>query len=121
MMMLKPIRTESDYEANLERLEQLIDTLQVNHSTVAIQEMVHTIGVLDPDDSRTAAVVDAVTGQIQTMPEHRVFRPDVDILGRGALLAGILSRLHVPLVSCRLTLTGEMWCAIQGLCRRGPG
>jgi len=40
-------------------VEQLIDARQVNHSTVAIQELMHTVGVLDPDDPRTAAVVEA--------------------------------------------------------------
>lgn len=75
-------------------VEQVIDIRQVNHSMVAVQELMHTIGGLDPDDSRTAAVVDAVTDQIQAMPEHRVFTPDAEVLGRAALLAGILSRLQ---------------------------
>jgi hypothetical protein len=75
-------------------VEQLIDTRQVNHSVVAVQELMHTIGVLDPDDPRTATVVNAVTGQIQAMPEHRMFTPDAEVLGRAALLAGILSRLQ---------------------------
>jgi predicted nucleic acid-binding protein len=75
-------------------VEQLIDTRQVNHSTVAIQELMHTIGVLDPDDPRTAAVVEAVSNQIEAMPEHRVFAPDAEVLGRAALLAGIMSRLQ---------------------------
>jgi hypothetical protein len=55
-------------------VEQLIDTRQVNHST--------------------AAVVEAVSDQIEAMPEHRVFAPDAEVLGRAALLAGILSRLQ---------------------------
>ena len=75
-------------------VERLIDTRQVNHSTVAIQELMHTIGVLDPGDPRTAAVVDAVTSSIQAMPEHRLFTPDAEVLGRAALLAGMLSRLQ---------------------------
>ena len=75
-------------------VEQLIDTRQVNHSTVAIQELMHTIGVLDPADRRTAAVVAAVSDQIEAMPEHRVFAPDAEVQGRAALLAGILSRLQ---------------------------
>jgi hypothetical protein len=75
-------------------VEQLIGARQVNHSMVAVRELMHVIGVLDPDDLRTAAVVDAVTGQIQAMPEHRVFTPDAEVLGRAALLAGILARLQ---------------------------
>jgi hypothetical protein len=75
-------------------VEQLVETRHVNHSTVAIQELMHTIGVLDPKDRRTAAVVGAVRDQIEAMPDHRVFLPDANVLGRAALLAGILSRLQ---------------------------
>ena len=75
-------------------IEQLIDTRQVNHSTVAIQELMYAIGALDPSDPRTAVAVDAITVQIQAMPEHRQFTPDADVLGRAALLAGVLSRLQ---------------------------
>ncbi len=73
---------------------RLVETRHVNHSTVAIQELMHTIGVLDPNDRRTAAVVGAVRDQIEAMPDHRVFLPDADVLGRAALLAGIVSRLQ---------------------------
>jgi hypothetical protein len=41
-------------------VEQLVEIRQVNHSTVAIQELMHTLGVLNPNDRRTAAVVAAV-------------------------------------------------------------
>jgi hypothetical protein len=36
-------------------LDDLIAQRQVNHSTVAIQELMHTVGVLDPSDARTSA------------------------------------------------------------------
>lgn len=75
-------------------VEQLVETRHVNHSTVAIQELLHSCGVLRPDDSRTAAVIDAIRQQMAAMPDHRVFTPDADILGRAALLAGMLCRLQ---------------------------
>lgn len=73
-------------------VEALIAARQVNHSTVAIQELAHTIGVLDPTDKRTSAVVAIVRNQIEAMPGHRTFAPDADVLGRAALLSGLLSR-----------------------------
>lgn len=73
-------------------LERLIETRQVNHSTVAIQELMHTVGVLQPDEARTAAVIDQIGRQIGAMPDHRVFVPDAEVLGRAALLSGILAR-----------------------------
>jgi hypothetical protein len=75
-------------------VEQLVGARQVNHSTIAIQELTHTVGVLDPDDRRSAAVITQVRAQIEAMPDHRVFTPDADVLGRAALLAGMLARLQ---------------------------
>lgn len=79
-----------------DRSPQLLDTLiaqrQVNHSSVAIQELMHTVGVLDPSDTRTPAVIDEIGRYIRSMAPHRVFVPDIDVLGRAALLSGILCR-----------------------------
>ncbi|MBB1093448.1 DNA-binding protein [Rhodopseudomonas palustris] len=75
-------------------LDDLIAQRQVNHSTVAIQELMHTVGVLNPSDARTATVIEVIGKQIRAMPPHRIFPPDNEILGRAALLSGILCRLQ---------------------------
>ncbi|AWM01796.1 type II toxin-antitoxin system VapC family toxin [Bradyrhizobium amphicarpaeae] len=75
-------------------LDDLIAQRQVNHSTVAIQELMYTVGVLDPSDARTAGVIEVIGKQIRAMPPHRVFAPDIEVLGRAALLSGILCRLQ---------------------------
>ena len=75
-------------------LDDLVALRQVNHSTVAIQELMHTVGILNPSDPRTAAVVAEIGKHIKAMPPHRVFAPDVEVLGKGALLSGILCRLQ---------------------------
>jgi hypothetical protein len=75
-------------------LDDLIAQRQVNHSTVAIQELMHTVGVLNPSDTRTAGAVAEIGEQIKAMPPHRIFAPDIEVLGRAALLSGILSRLQ---------------------------
>ena len=75
-------------------LDDLIAQRQVNHSTVAIQELMHTVGILSPSDPRTAGVVVEIGKQIKAMPPHRIFAPDADVLGRAALLSGILCRLQ---------------------------
>jgi hypothetical protein len=64
------------------------------HSAVAVQELMHSVGALRPEDGRTAAAVAAIGRQIKAMPAHRLFEPDGEVLGRAALLAGILSRLQ---------------------------
>lgn len=75
-------------------LDDLVAQRQVNHSTVAIQELMHTVGVLNPSDARTAGVVAEIGKQIKAMPPHRIFAPDVEVLARAALLSGILCRLQ---------------------------
>ncbi len=75
-------------------LDDVIARRQVNHSTVAIQELMHTVGILNPSDQRTAAVIAQIGKQIKAMPPHRIFAPDPDVLGRGALLSGVLCRLQ---------------------------
>lgn len=75
-------------------LDDLVARRQVNHSTVAIQELMHSVGVLDPSDRRTAAVVAVIRKQIKAMPSHRIFTPDAEVLARAALLSGILCRLQ---------------------------
>jgi predicted nucleic acid-binding protein len=75
-------------------LDQLITQRQINHSIVAIQELMHTVGVLNPSDARTAGVIAEIGRQIKAMPPHRIFAPDAEVLGRAALLSGILCRLQ---------------------------
>ena len=75
-------------------LDKLVEQRQVNHSTVAIQELMHTVGTLDPSDGRTASVIDVIKKQIRAMPPHRIFAPDIEVLGPAALLSGILCRLQ---------------------------
>jgi hypothetical protein len=75
-------------------LDDLIERRQVNHSTVAIQELMHSVGALNPSDARTAGVIAEIGEQIRAMPPHRIFAPDVEVLARAALLSGILCRLQ---------------------------
>ena len=75
-------------------LEELIAHRQVNHSSLAIQELMHTVGVLNPADKRTPRVTAEIGKRIKAMPPHRIFTPDIEVLGRAALLSGILCRLQ---------------------------
>jgi predicted nucleic acid-binding protein len=77
-----------------ELVTRLIAARQVNHSTVAIQELMHAVGALEPKDRRTEKVIAAIRTVIQAMPPHRIFTPDAEVLGRAALLSGILSSLQ---------------------------
>lgn len=65
-----------------------------NHSTIALQEMMHVVGRLDPRHPGTANIRKQIEKAIKRMPEHRVLAPDADVLGRAGLLAGMICRLQ---------------------------
>jgi predicted nucleic acid-binding protein len=75
-------------------VDRMVTARQVNHSTIALQELLHTVGVLDPRDRRTPAAIEAIHALVRSMPPHRMVVSDSDILGRAALLAGVLCRLQ---------------------------
>jgi hypothetical protein len=72
----------------------LLDIRLSNHSTVAVQELMHTVGVLDPKHPGTSLATKQIGITIDEMPSHRVFAPDPDVSGRAALLSGMLCRLQ---------------------------
>jgi predicted nucleic acid-binding protein len=96
-------------------IDRVIASGQINHSTVVIQELMHTVGVLDPKDRRTPAAVAQIRGLVRSMPSHRVFTADADVLGRSGLLSGFLCRLqgysadrkHRALQDCILFLQAQ--------------
>ena len=75
-------------------LDALIDARVVNHSVVAMQEMLHAIGVLDPADPRTKRNVAAIRGLLDAVPAHRLFTPSQDVMLDAAVYAGVLCRMR---------------------------
>ena len=75
-------------------VEDLLAIRPVNHSAVAVQELLHAVGVLDPGDTRTPAAVAAIEAAVEAMPAHRLFVPDMDVLGQAAVYAGLLARVQ---------------------------
>lgn len=73
-------------------VDDLIDVRLAHHSTVGIAELMHCVGSLDPTDARTHDAVQGIGKVIKLMRPHRLFEPDADIIGRAAILGGILSR-----------------------------
>lgn len=77
-----------------ETVRTLIEQRRLHHSTVAIQELMHTVGVLDPRDPRTPAVNAPIRRAIQSIHRHRIVTPDADTLGKAGLLSGVLCRIQ---------------------------
>ena len=75
-----------------EVVERLLDIRIVNHSMVAVQELMVAVGALHPDDPRSQGVIASIECIVRAMPSHRLFEPDSDVLGRAAVYAGIIGR-----------------------------
>jgi predicted nucleic acid-binding protein len=73
-------------------IEDLLSVRTVNHSAVCVQELMHAVGVLDQDDPRSRPAVEAIWKAIDAMPPHRLFTPDIAVLARAAVYAGMLCR-----------------------------
>ena len=74
-------------------IESLIGVRLTNHSTVAMVEMMHAAGRLDPAHPGTRRAVAQIGALLDAIPTHRLFAPDAEVLGRAAVLSGALCRL----------------------------
>jgi predicted nucleic acid-binding protein len=74
-------------------VDQLLQTRIVNHSTVALSELTHLLGALDPAHLRTAGVLKALGKTIDDIPQHRLSAPSTRACGEAGMLAGMVTRL----------------------------
>lgn len=93
----------------------LLDAGTVFHSATALQELLHGLGALDPGDPRTPTVVERVRTQVISIARHRLRVPDADILGRAALLAGLVCRLQGYARDDRLRALNDCVLFVQAL------
>lgn len=75
-------------------LRHFLESNAHSHSTISLQEIMLTVGVLDPEDMRTRSVVSKIGALVESIHPHRLHQPDIDTCGRAALLAGTLSRIQ---------------------------
>jgi hypothetical protein len=76
-----------------EQVERLMAARLCNHSGVALAELTHLLGRLDPRDRRTEGVLKEIAGVVAHIPAHRSNAPSVNALGEAGILAGVASRL----------------------------
>lgn len=74
-------------------LDSLIDLRTCNHSSVCLSELTHLFGRSNPEDPRTAGVLEIMAQTIRDIPTHRLSSPDAEVWGTAGILAGILFRL----------------------------
>ncbi len=76
-----------------EGVRSLLTTRLSNHSGVALAELTHLFGRLDPRDDRTGQVLAEISGVISDMPSHRLSSPSLNVQGEAGILAGLVVRL----------------------------
>ena len=74
-------------------VDDLLATRLSNHSGVALSELTHLFGRLDPRDTRTDVALAKIRTAISTIPSHRLTSPSVQVLGEAGILAGLVARL----------------------------
>lgn len=76
-----------------DRVKTLLAARLCNHSGVALAELTHLFGRLDPRDERTATALAEISAVIADMPAHRLSPPSLNVLGEAGILAGVAMRL----------------------------
>lgn len=74
-------------------VDRLLQTRIINHSTVALSELTHLLGALDPAHPRTAGVLKALGQTIDDIPPHRLTQPSTRACGEAGMLTGLATRL----------------------------
>lgn len=74
-------------------VDDLLALRVVNHSTVALAELTHLFGRLDPARAGTRKALRELGGVIRDIPAHRLAAPSVRAAGEAGMLAGLVARL----------------------------
>ena len=75
-------------------LDDLLRVRQVTHSSVAIGELVHHFGRLDPAHPCTGAILGAIRTAIESIPAHRLFAPSIQAVAEAGIVTGVAARLR---------------------------
>jgi len=74
-------------------VDRLLETRTLNHSTVALAELTHLFGALDPSHPGTAGALKPLGQTIDDIPKHRLTAPSIRACGEAGMLAGLVTRL----------------------------
>lgn len=73
---------------------ELLRVRPILHSAIALAEITHVLGRLDPSHAQTSATRKAIQGAISGIPAHRLQAPSAAVLGEAGILAGLFARLQ---------------------------
>ena len=73
-------------------VSRLLEKSTVNHSSVAMAELAHPFGRLDPGHPKTAETLDAIRAAFALIPAHRVGTPSAQAAVEAGIVTGIIAR-----------------------------
>lgn len=74
-------------------VKDLLLAREVNHSSVALAELVHLFGRLDPAHKDTASVLAPIAAVIAEIRPHRLTAPSIQALAEAGIVTGMIARL----------------------------
>ncbi len=93
----------------------LLRVRQINHSSVAVAELSHLLGRLDPAHRGTAKISAAIARTIASIPAHRLLVPSVTVAAEAGILTGLYARLQGVQRQHRLALLNDAQLFLQAL------
>jgi hypothetical protein len=73
---------------------ELLRVRQLNHSSVAMAELSHLLGRLDPAHPGTAKLCETIQSTIASVPPHRLQAPTVAAMTEAGIVTGLYARLQ---------------------------
>jgi len=77
-----------------EAVAGLLRVRQINHSSVAVAELSHLLGRLDPAHPQTGKVCETVEDTIANIPLHRLHAPSIEAMAEAGILTGVYARVQ---------------------------
>ncbi len=74
-------------------VQEILRRRVVNHSTVALAELTHLVGALDPGHPGTRRTLTILGETIDDIPPRRLTAPSTRAFGEAGMLAGLAARL----------------------------
>lgn len=94
---------------------KLLTLRQLDHSSVALAELAHAFGRLDPAHPGTAGALRAIEAVIAAVPVHRLAAPSVQATVEAGIIAGTVARLRGLAKTDRQPLFNDAALFLQAL------
>ena len=96
-------------------VERLFDSRMLNHSAVALAELVHLFGRLDPAHPGTARTLAPIRAAIEQIPPYRLTAPSTQALAEAGIITGMVARMVGVARTDRQPLLNDATLFVQAL------